>query len=402
MAKRRSSKKDRQPHDAFENAVPADEMLLDYTDEQLDVEAELAVEASARRKVIEVMRPSDMLPDRLQPRPSLLPPDIAERFYSGEIDCYEAAREWRKRARGDKGMTHRIEGLLAMGDGIEEHGQIKPITGSYVDFPGSDMPVFVIETGERRFWSVVLRAVKRRVAKETELEVEIVDKPSAARQVIENIQMEEPSAVGKAREIAALILQSLGVERDWSIQDPYEFYRQALSRPGRARLPKGTWKEIGKIMQLSERRLQQILSVLRLHSHLLDKADLYRLPDRVLRAILAEDGEKWEALMEGAIQHQLSSEAIEAAAAGEDIEEIKELAEKVSKRRDDTRRKPERIAFGGIRRFARAAINVSDDKSRRRMLDDVADEVVVQGLADKLIPLLKELTRLIEARQSRL
>lgn len=401
MAKRRSSKKDRQPHDAFENAIPAEEMLLDFADEQLDLATEPVVEAPARRKAIEVMRPSDMLPDRLQPRPSLLPPDIVGRFYSGEIDCYEAAREWRKRARSDKGMTQRINGLLAMGDGIEEHGQIKPITGSFMDLPGSDMPVFVIETGERRFWSVVLRAVKSRIVKETGLEVEVVDKPSAVRQVIENIQMEEPSAVGKAREIAALILQSLGIERDWSIDDPYDFYRQALSRPGRARLPKGTWKEIGKIMQLSDRRLQQILSVLRLHTHLLDRADLYRIPDRVIRAILAENEEKWEALMEGAIEHKLSSEAIEAAAVGEDIEEIKGLAEKASKRKDDARRKPERIAFGGIRRFARAAINVSDEKSRKRILDDVADEVVVQGLADKLLPLLKELTRLIEARRSR-
>ena len=45
---------------------------------------------------IERLTPSQMLPDRFQPR-RLLPPYLRQPFFSGEIDCYKAASEWLER-----------------------------------------------------------------------------------------------------------------------------------------------------------------------------------------------------------------------------------------------------------------------------------------------------------------
>ena len=80
---------------------------------------------------IERLTPSQMLPDRFQPR-RLLPPYLRQPFFSGEIDCYKAASEWLELAKSDFGARGEVDRLLQMGSSFEDHGQIKPITGSWV------------------------------------------------------------------------------------------------------------------------------------------------------------------------------------------------------------------------------------------------------------------------------
>ena len=80
---------------------------------------------------IERLRPSQMMPDRFQPR-RLLPGDIRGRFFRREIDCYQAAREWLELAKKDEGWKERLDELLDMGSSFCEQGQIKPITGSWI------------------------------------------------------------------------------------------------------------------------------------------------------------------------------------------------------------------------------------------------------------------------------
>ena len=94
-----------------------------------------------------------MIPDRFQPR-RLLPTTLRQPFYTGQIDCYTAARQWLQMARSDKGIKKEVDRLMAMGDSFGEHGQIKPITGSWTPTDGGGY-VFQIETGERRFWAIV-------------------------------------------------------------------------------------------------------------------------------------------------------------------------------------------------------------------------------------------------------
>jgi translation elongation factor EF-1beta len=111
-----------------------------------------------------------------------------------------------------------------------------------------------------------------------------------------------------------------------------------------------------------------------------------------LREIIPLDEEIWAKTLKTAIKEGLTAEDVQEATKGQ-------APKKKSK--DRARRSAEQIAFGGIKRFTRAAINTSDKEELNHMLDEVADEVIVQGMDDELLPLLKELTKLIEARSKR-
>jgi len=326
-------------------------------------------ESSDRVERIERLRPSQMQPDRFQPR-RLLPEVVRRKFFQSKIDCYQAAREWMAIAKGDEGWQARIQELLDMGISFEEQGQIKPITGTWVP-SGDGGYVFRIETGERRFWAACLYAVKEKLKEEPELRVEVITNPTRQRQVLENRHAQSPSAVGQACEVAALMLEEMQVEPDPSIEDEFDYFKQALGR----RAPRGLWPKLEPVMQYSTRRMQQMLALLQLPTPLLEFADRHRIPERVLREVLALPEDRWENALKAA------------ALAGMTAEDVASLAEKSLKqeKRDDALRSPERIAFSGLRKFARATMNVDEDE-RVFLLDGVADEVVVQGFGEELIP----------------
>lgn len=144
---------------------------------------------------IERLKPSQMLPDRFQPR-RLLPASLRQAFFSGKIDCYQAAAEWLNLSKNDAGYHAEVERLLSMGGSFEDHGQIKPITGSWVPANNGRF-IFLIETGERRFWAACLHKVSGDSTVEPLLRVEVVSKPTRQRQVLENRHAEIPSAVGQ-------------------------------------------------------------------------------------------------------------------------------------------------------------------------------------------------------------
>ncbi|HSQ38648.1 MAG TPA: hypothetical protein VLM78_00695, partial [Anaerolineales bacterium] len=99
---------------------------------------------SAPVERIERLKPSQVFPDRFQPR-RLLPAEIRADFYSGRINCYQAALEWLALSRTDPGMEQEVQKLLAMGSSFDEHGQIKSITGKWA-LGTSGEYVFFIET----------------------------------------------------------------------------------------------------------------------------------------------------------------------------------------------------------------------------------------------------------------
>ena len=105
----------RELHDAFENDVDLDIAAV-AVGESMEAPPEIGEargEEAPRRELIERIRPSEMVPDRFQPRP-ILPVEIHRRFYAGEIDCYGAAGEWLQLAEGDKGHRDRVAELMAM------------------------------------------------------------------------------------------------------------------------------------------------------------------------------------------------------------------------------------------------------------------------------------------------
>jgi hypothetical protein len=336
---------------------------------------------------IERLKPSQMMPDRFQPR-RLLPGEIRRRFFSGEIDCYQAARAWLKLAQADGAWHERVAELLDMGDSFEDHGQIKPITGVWHEGPEGGF-TFQIETGERRFWAACLQAVKEGFEQEPLLRVEVVPQATRERQVLENRHAQSPSAVGQACEIAALILEAAGEAPDPEVEDAFEYFRLALER----RVPRGSWPKMEPLMQLSTRRMQQLLSVLRLPSPLLELADRHRVPERVLREVLSLPEGRWEAALRAAVQEDMTSEQVAAMGAAGKGRQSRGRAE-------DARPSSERVAFLGMRRFVRALLN-AEPEDQGWILDGVADELVVRGLAEDLMPMLEALAERVGARLAR-
>ena len=339
---------------------------------------------------IERLKPSQMLPDRFQPR-RLVPAHLRAAFFAGKLDCYQVAGEWLALSKNDSGYRAEIERLLAMGGSFESHGQIKPVTGSW-ESTADGRYVFMIETGERRFWAACLRAVQEGMREEPLLRVEVVSHPTRQRQVLENRHSEPPSAVGQACEVAALILSELQIAPDPAVTDDYDYFRQARAQ----RMPAGLWERIMPVMQLTRPRMVQLLNILHLPTPYLELADRYRLPERVLREIIALPREQWERVLRASIQNQLTSE------------EVAELAGTVMGNPSNVARSrsnvesfdPGRVAVNGLRRFGNALMDL-DEVSQQQALDEAADVLVATGQAEGMLVLLDELSRLVTARLSR-
>lgn len=345
---------------------------------------------SAQIERIERLPPSQMMPDRFQPR-RLLPASIRAAFFSGQIDCYQAAEAWLKMARTDSAIHMEVERLLQMGESFGAHGQIKPITGSWVPANNGQF-IFLIETGERRFWAACLRSVGSNAAEEPLLRVEVIQNPTRQRQVLENRHAEPPSAVEQACEVAALILAELGMEPDPNQADEYDYFRLARSQ----RMPVGLWEKITPVMQLTRPRMVQLLNILQFPSHLLDLADRYRLPERVLREILSLPRDQWERMLKVSIQNQLTSDEILEAAA-----QPGEGGQKGERRELHPIPDPSRSALRYLKRFANILANL-DEVSRAQALDDIAGNLIVSRQGEGILNLLEELGRSINTRLSRM
>jgi len=286
-------------------------------------------------------------------------------------------------------MEQEVQRLLAMGSSFDEHGQIKSITGKWELAPSGEY-VFIIETGERRFWAACLQYASSGAADEPLLRVEVVDRPTRQRQVLENRHAEPPSAVEQACEVAALILAEMGIKPEPDLADDYDFFRIARTQ----RMPAGLWEKITPIMQLTRPRMVQLLNILQLPTTQLDLADRYRLSERVLREILAAPRDQWERMIRLSIQNQLTSDEVaEIAVPAAGIE---------PQRRPVTPILPEpgRQAARSMRRFVQT-LSELDRMDQDQALDDIANTLVVKGNGAEALSLLEELTRLIRARLDR-
>ncbi len=338
---------------------------------------------------IERLVPSQMMPDRFQPR-RLLPSSLREDFFSGHRDCYQTALEWLAMARADPGAAAEVEKLVAMGASFGDHGQIKSITGKWESNAKGDF-IFQIETGERRFWAACLQHVSGDDPEEPLLRVEVVEHPTRQRQVLENRHAEPPSAVEQACEVASLILAELNLDPDAATADDYDFFRQARTQ----RMPAGLWERIIPIMQLTRPRMVQLLNILQLSTPQLDLADRYRLSERVLREILTAPRDQWERMIKLSIQNQLTSD------------EVAEYTTPTMSTETPTRHiappilpEPGRQAAKSMRRFV-LTMNELDRMGRDQALDEIANTLVVKGSGASSLELFEELVKLIRVRLSK-
>jgi hypothetical protein len=222
---------------------------------------------------------SRVVPDRYQARLAI-PPEIKSAYFSGEIDCYKAASLLLVAAEGDAGLARLVKSLRQLGQSILTERQIDPATGAWVDT--DDGLLFILETGERRFWALALEAVARRLEEEPTLMVIPQPGNSRQRQVAENFVREDLCAVEMGQAIATMILESLDIFPDDG-ENELSYYRRALHLQ---RLPSGTWAEIKRLTGHSRPVLYRHLCILSLDDELLYLATLYRLPERVLRDIV--------------------------------------------------------------------------------------------------------------------
>jgi len=255
-----------------------------------------ATPAAAQRAVRVVAVPlSQILPDRFQAR-VILPPELKEAFFAGSSDCFTTARALLEAAEGDPAMRAQVDSLLALGASILADRQIEPATGTWVRTPLGSR--FQLETGERRFWSLALQAVKSRLEQEPRLRVTEEGEINRFRQVAENLLREDISAVDLGKAVAALIL--LQLERQPGAEmDELAYFRQVLDIK---KLPNGIWQGVERVVGLSRPVLYRHLQLLRLDDDLLYMASLYHLEEGRLRQILAAPADEQRQLVLMAIE----------------------------------------------------------------------------------------------------
>jgi len=330
---------------------------------------------------------SQVLPDRYQSR-VILPPELKAAFFMGEIDCYGAARSLMVAADGDAGLRRQVDELLFLGESILSEGQIEPATGTWVQTPMGTR--FLLEAGERRFWSLTLKAIEREFPEEPRLQIIEQKETSRLRQVAENMQREDISAIDLAKSTASLILILLDKHPDPDGENEMDYYRQALQVK---RLPSGTWPTVERIVGLSRPYLHRHLQILTLDDDLLYLASLYRLEERRLREILAAPKKHQRSLLLAAIDEQLSSADLERA--------VQETEMPVGSRGARTSPGPHRQAANRIKSLLRTIHqeNMDYDHVAGELSSMLRDPQDLEIAADSLEALADSLRRIRDRRR---
>jgi len=212
--------------------------------------------------------------------------------------------------------------------------------------------------------------------------------------VLQQPQLGTAHAVAQAREIAALVLSEINLQPDPAQDDPNDYFRLALDPPGLTRLPRGLWDRLQPWMDLSTRRMQQMLRVLQLPTPLLEQADVHNLPYRVLEAVLAAPAEARQGLIARAIEFEMTGEEV-----SDLVSEIPQ-PQQAERRAPVTRSAPVTRALRGLRGFSKACLALNS-KNQGQALDEIANTVVVDGDAEEVLDLLESLMTRIRARTKR-
>jgi hypothetical protein len=386
----------------FQNYRPASGDVLrsdDSTETKenaFSFEDKLADDQALHDKItlVEDIPVSQIHPDLLQPRPSPLPRVILTRLRRNEITPLEAAKGWLKAAEEDVLVRHTVGKYINMGRDIASNGQIVPITcfREIITVGESQQEIYYLETGEQRFWSVLLYHLQNQKELQNlhiraiiELETSQVDEVQKInRQISENRKNMKMTEVLQAREIARLLLATLskreGTEFPVSPEDEYEYFRNILKLD--RRIPTEVWDELRPIFQLTRQRMAQSIAILKLPSDLLDTANRAGLSYRTLHQVLQRPEEEWSDAI-----HLAASEAIalEENESGEETH-MQPVYSDARKERQASRKTPaDQLAFWGIRRFARAAAQQKNEL----FMGQVADAIYETGQAPATVQALE-------------
>ena len=256
--------------------------------------------------------PEQLRPDPRQPR-RILPPDLHARFHREELSAVAALRLLIERVREVartagrpfKGPWELLPGseaeadpqaqtpeeetlreLVQLAATLEADGQVNPLT--VVALAAGTMPLYRIETGERRYWAAVLLqhfTPGRDMPVRLLCQVIPPEKASVFRQARENTARSDLNAVALARQTALLLFAVHGIRPPEGSVDN-NFYRAALDldlKPGFAR--EQTEAVLAAMGGISRQRFAQYKKLLALSDRAMDYGDANNLPDYALREL---------------------------------------------------------------------------------------------------------------------
>ncbi|MCB0036239.1 MAG: ParB N-terminal domain-containing protein, partial [Anaerolineales bacterium] len=212
----------------------------------------------------------------------LLPNQLAEPFFSGQLTPHDALKRWillAEQSNTSPVVIENLKNLRTLATSIERQGLINPI--SIRPNPGAAVPEgveYLVVTGERRWWAHMLLSMENRPIQEgnksispTQIKATQTAEGVAIRahQLIENIMREDIGLIEKADGILAL--------RDELTAIAHE------GLPGEA--TPVTWGEVDEVLGISRQYRSRIMKVLDLNQEAQQLVDSYGLTERAIRPI---------------------------------------------------------------------------------------------------------------------
>ena len=222
-----------------------------------------------------------ILPNRFHAR-QLLPHDLKQRFFLGEIDCFQAAAEYFEIASENRLLQKELGYLRVLGQSILKHGQINPATGTWKR-NSQDQDYFLLETGVRRFWSLALAYVDGKLEDVPMFRVAELEENHVIRPALENFHRQALTPVEISLTIAGLILEHENIFPHQAIDGEMDYFRKALSI---RKIPRETINLLKDKLGVTPEEINRYLSFLELPDEILYDTILYRMPETMLSDIL--------------------------------------------------------------------------------------------------------------------
>lgn len=367
------------------------------TDSGEEIEAQTEAKQSKRAaSKIQVNRQSTysiqisaVRPDRYQAR-HVLPRQLREPFFNRELDWRETATKWLELARTDSLVRNELDELMQLGRSLDQDGQIKPITGSFIK-DESGQQIFLILTGERRFWATVIRSVMAGDEEEPQVLALVDSDPTVRKQILENITHKPLTAIGKARAIARIILEEVGVFP--GADEPEDVYFKKMFD---VKTTAETAQLIEEMLGISQYQYYRFRKLLELPIELQYLADQADIPEGILRQLMSMSAEE----QKNAVEFYLKQEEPPSVREFQRLLEEGPLEDTPTKKRKPRQPKPPVVKLASS--FNRSIAKMkSEMQSDPKFLDKAATEIVGSLKPDEVkevVSVLEDLVKRINLR----
>ena len=307
---------------------------------------------------------SAVRPDRYQAR-HVLPRQLREPFFNRELDWRETATRWLELARSDSLVRNELDELMQLGRSLDQDGQIKPITGSFIkDEEGQQ--TFLILTGERRFWATVIRSVMAGDEEEPQVLALVDSDPTVRKQILENITHKPLTAIGKARAIARIILEEADV-----YPSPDEAEDVYFKKMFDVKTTAETAQLIEEMLGISQYQYYRFRKLLELPIELQYLADQADIPEGILRQLMSMSAKE----QKKAVDYYLKQEEPPSVREFQRLLEEGPLEDEPAKKRKPRAPKPPVVKLASS--FSRSVSKMKNEiKSDPKFLDKAATEIV--------------------------